>query len=111
MSRSQLARRPANFPRMKHRAAGRLAKKQIHQIGDAFEAFKTIGKFLGDYAEACVNGVIAFAEAVKKTFAGAQYQDQYALVPGALLPQADLTPHLAKVNDLANGLARPKENQ
>lgn len=38
MSRGQLARTPENFPRMKHRAAGRLARKKAAMLppGDFF---------------------------------------------------------------------------
>jgi hypothetical protein len=39
MSRRQLARTPANFPRMKHRAAGRIARRQAaERMPSFFEA-------------------------------------------------------------------------
>jgi hypothetical protein len=39
MSRGQLARTPANFPRMKHRAAGRLARRRAaEQLPSLLEA-------------------------------------------------------------------------
>lgn len=57
MSRGQLARTPENFPRMKHRAAGRLARKSkrpqsiLEVLAEALrpiaEAFMRIGQGVG----------------------------------------------------------------
>lgn len=44
MSRGQLARTPENFPRMKHRAAGRLARKKVATVPTLFDAIAEAGR-------------------------------------------------------------------
>ena len=68
MSRSQLSRTPANFPRMKHRAAGRLARKRGHNKmtpGRAVDVFAAIGKAFTDAIDSLAYAFTGFARAFR----------------------------------------------
>jgi hypothetical protein len=78
MSRSQLSRTPENFPRMKHRAAGRLAPKDELETMRAL--IDVIRKAFGPIAD-------AFAELAKVIAPmHQQLQKDFALVPAQNLP-------------------------
>jgi hypothetical protein len=66
---------------MKHRAAGRLARKRRQQVGSVFEAFKAVGKFVGDFVNAVTEGFVAFGEAFNATFRPEQTQADFVLTP------------------------------
>jgi hypothetical protein len=73
----QLARTPENFPRMKHRAAGRHAKRQVAQIQTATSA-------LGEMSLAVkrvVEGMAKMAESFAEAFRALPSQSDFALVP------------------------------
>lgn len=74
MSRSQLARTPENFPRMKHRAAGRLLKKKA--LMSLPQLFAAVGEFL----TRAVDGLIAMGKAMAGIVVPTQAD--FALVPG-----------------------------
>jgi hypothetical protein len=88
MSRSQLSRTPANFPRMKHRAAGRLARKRA--LKETTPGFFEVFSAMLDRAFA---GIIAMGEAFTKIVALPPIQSDFALVPAPAVFQDGLIPH------------------
>lgn len=73
MSRSQLARTPSSFPRMKHRAAGRLARKR------ALQALPSFLEVMAQAIERAAAGIAAMAKSIAKAFTPEPAQSQYAL--------------------------------
>lgn len=84
MSRRQLARTPDNFPRMKHRAAGRLLRKRGHgkmTLPEAINVFAAVGKFVND----AVDALIYAFEGVARAFTTPPTKADFALLPGPSL--------------------------
>lgn len=81
MSRGQLARTPENFPRMKHRAAGRLAKRKAAQ-----EAPNVFAVF-AEVADRVAKGITALAEGFARLFGAPQKQNDYILWPPPIIKQ------------------------
>ena len=90
MSRGQLARTPENFPRMKHRAAARLARREVVRIISAVEVIGRVGKAIRQAFEPIMDAVRRIAEA----FNALPAQSDFALAP---LP----APQMIMVSDRA----------
>lgn len=82
MSRGQLARTPENFPRMKHRAAARLARREVVRIISAVEVIGRVGKAIRQAFEPIMDAVRRIAEA----FNALPALSDFALVDGPRFP-------------------------
>jgi hypothetical protein len=82
MSRSQLARTPENFPRMKHRAAGRLTRRNRKAPLNAFESAI-------DILNRVIDGLRAIGEAFARAFTPPPVQTDFVLLPGLPDPFTD----------------------
>lgn len=85
MSRGQLARTPENFPRMKHRTAGRLRRKQLRAVQSTFNALEVIGEFFNRFADA----LAAAGEAFARAFTPPPVRADFVLLPGLPDPFKD----------------------
>lgn len=70
VSRGQLARTPENFPRMKHRAAGRIAKREAMKAApEIFQAFERLGREVGKAFQIMSNQMAAWSVEVGRAVA------------------------------------------
>lgn len=61
MSKGQLSRTPDNFPRMKHRAAARLARRSARAMPSAL---RILGDAVGRFVDGVVDGMLAIGRAI-----------------------------------------------
>lgn len=92
VSRRQLSRTPANFPRMKDRAGGRAIRRQrkleAQQIRAALAAYNEVAQIISRAFSTALDAVAEIARSAGEAFAGmaeqlrrADSQDAYALAP------------------------------
>lgn len=86
MSRRQLSRTPANFPRMKDRAAGRAIRKQRRQVLAALATYNEVAEVVTRAFSAALEAVGEMARRAGEAFTSiaeqlqrARNQDAYAL--------------------------------
>ena len=107
MSRSQLARTPDNFPRMKHRAAGRLTRQRGHSkmtIVEALDVFAAIGKFMND----AVDSLIYTFEGIARAFRPEPTQADFVLSSPLLLPPMQMQTRPQDWAPVARGMLWPE---
>ncbi|QDK01938.1 hypothetical protein SEA_VIBAKI_58 [Arthrobacter phage Vibaki] len=107
MSRSQLARTPDNFPRMKHRAAGRIARKRGHgkmTVVEALNVFAVVGRFVND----AVDSLIGAFEGIARAFRPEPTQADFVLTPPPLLPPMQMQTRPQDWAPAARGMLWPE---
>ena len=74
---SRLARTPENFPKMKHRAAGRLTRRKVEKIFHAADVLRRASKAIGEV----FGGIMDAFRRVTETLNAMPTQADFALVP------------------------------
>ena len=93
-------RTPEHFPRMKHRAAGRIAKqaRRLRATTTLFEALGIAAQITGQALSAMADRVAACAEAIRQIFEIPAKQSDYVLSPPPLVttqPTTEAAPNRA----------------
>ncbi|WP_461169291.1 hypothetical protein [Arthrobacter sp. Z1-15] len=97
-------RTPEHFPRMKHRAAGRIAK-QARQHRETTNIFRTLSAFsemAGQAMNTLADRLGTFIEGIRQIFQVPGKQSDYVLSPPPLIPSRTFTLTEAAPNRVAS---------